>query len=617
MSGSIQTIPARHGTATYVPQGHSIKIINSSGTQVIDTWVFALNAPPTGRQKKLEKSQEPAQPNEGEQTPKKNEKQVEKENGTVTPASGKETQTIDDEKDLESKREAGDDTVEKRGGDPEDQGATGKGEEGKEETAEETQASNSQSKEENDEHGEQMVDSTTTAASSGRWSAYIPSWSSSSKGAQNKDTPGAAKGKKAPAKLKDQKQPQKKVDGAAQSSTWSSYIPTWSSSKTEKPSNSKGWSTYIPSGQGFSSYLPSQGQLSAFAAQHARNPAKSYAEQLYDFSKTPVGAVGLSAATGSGYASSLYAGYNAYSQHSDTSVPPMEYMSLPHTRTGTEHMRPKVDDVFYSNLREPLVTLTEDTSPGIHDTLIAACDPQRYKSLGVKDWEKHGSCAENLVFALQEFNQKIGLKGSRAVGADVTVNMVPAPLNLFMNIPWDSEGNVKFEATKCKRGDYVRLRAERDVVVVMSSCPQDIVDINGKKPQAGHFIVEDSTGKPVTQQQSSDNKSAQAASPTSPRSQFSGAEESLARLREQRKESPAPAKAPAKLPPKKEDTSEAAQKKERSGSSISGQSPTPAKPTPSRQTSEVSQQAQSRDQSVTPKKKPKKLERRGTPRATD
>ena len=290
---------------------------------------------------------------------------------------------------------------------------------------------------------------------------------------------------------------------------------------------------------------------------------------------------------------------------------------MPHSRAHTQHLRPKVDDAFYSNLREPLMTLTEDTSPGIHDTLIAACDPQRYRGLGVKDWEKHGSCAENLVFALQEFNKRVGLKGSRAVGADVTVNMVPAPLNLFMNIPWDSEGNVTFEAAKCKKGDYVRLRAERDVVVVMSSCPQDVLDINGKKPQAGHFIVEDSAGKPATQ--SLDNNTSQPTSPSSPHRQFTGAETSLAKLREQRKGSTPQAKAPAKLPPKKGDANKIAPQNDSTKPASPSEAHTQqlTKPTPSRQNSEANQGPRSREQSETPKKKPKKLERRGTPKPAE
>ena len=168
----------------------------------------------------------------------------------------------------------------------------------------------------------------------------------------------------------------------------------------------------------------------------------------------------------------------------------MEFLSMPHSRAAMLHMRPKVNDTLVSNFREPMLTLVEDTSPGIHDTLIAACDPYRYKGLGIDDWEQHGSCAENLVLALKELNERAGLKGAKGVGADVTINSVPAPLNLFMNIPWDDEGDLAFKAPKGKEGDYVRLKAERDMVVVMSACPQDILEINNKQPTDAHFIVE-------------------------------------------------------------------------------------------------------------------------------
>lgn len=170
----------------------------------------------------------------------------------------------------------------------------------------------------------------------------------------------------------------------------------------------------------------------------------------------------------------------------------MEFMSMPHSRAATLHMVPRVNDTLVSNLREPMLTIVEDTSPGVHDTLIAACDPQRYHGLGVEEWEKHGSCAENLVLALKELNERAGLKGGKAVGADVTINVVPAPFNLFMNIPWDNGGNIDFKGPKTKKGDYVRFKAERDVVVVMSACPQDVLDINAKNPTDAHFLVEES-----------------------------------------------------------------------------------------------------------------------------
>ena len=201
--------------------------------------------------------------------------------------------------------------------------------------------------------------------------------------------------------------------------------------------------------------------------------------------------IGLSALSGSGYGSSMYAGYQAWNAKSAAMTPQMEFMSMPHSRAHMLHLRPKVNDTLVSNLREPMLTLMEDTSGGVHDTLMAACDPQRYKGLNVKKWEEHGSCAENLVLALKELNERAGLKGSKAVGADVTINSVPAPLNLFMNIPWDDKGDISFDAPKSKAEGFVRLKAERDVVIVMSACPQDVLDINGKDPQDAHFLVED------------------------------------------------------------------------------------------------------------------------------
>ena len=54
----LQTIPARHGTATFVPAGQTIKIVNTSGTQVIDTWAFALPNPDTKKGSQEQKQEQ-------------------------------------------------------------------------------------------------------------------------------------------------------------------------------------------------------------------------------------------------------------------------------------------------------------------------------------------------------------------------------------------------------------------------------------------------------------------------------------------------------------------------------------------------------------------------------
>jgi len=148
------------------------------------------------------------------------------------------------------------------------------------------------------------------------------------------------------------------------------------------------------------------------------------------------------------------------------------------------------------------MTLVEDTSTGAHDTLTAACDANMYAALGVDKPEEHGSCAENLVLALREVNEKAGLKGTKAIGADITVNIAPTPLHLFMNAPLldtsaQSEGSgakgvkLQVEEPKSKKRSYVRFRAERDMVVVLSSCPNEVGSQNGGRCMAANFMVEE------------------------------------------------------------------------------------------------------------------------------
>jgi membrane protein involved in colicin uptake len=119
-----------------------------------------------------------------------------------------------------------------------------------------------------------------SAPKKSRWSAYIPSLQRNKSQAKKKDGPAGT------------------AEDETMIKSWSSYLSVGGGQKDGSSSNTnsqkKGWSAYIPSGQAFSSYIPSKDALSAFAGSHYRDPAKSYAEQLYDFSKTPVGAASLS-----------------------------------------------------------------------------------------------------------------------------------------------------------------------------------------------------------------------------------------------------------------------------------------------------------------------------------
>jgi uncharacterized protein len=141
-----------------------------------------------------------------------------------------------------------------------------------------------------------------------------------------------------------------------------------------------------------------------------------------------------------------------------------EHLSWPHARAWINRAVPIPGDALVTNRRRPILTLVEDTSPGVHDTLIAACDLFRYITLGVKAY--HDNCADNLRMAMM------------AIG--LTVPEVPQPFNVWMNIPLAADWTIDWRAPVASAGDHVLLRAEMDCIVVMSACPQDLVPINGE-----------------------------------------------------------------------------------------------------------------------------------------
>jgi len=140
-----------------------------------------------------------------------------------------------------------------------------------------------------------------------------------------------------------------------------------------------------------------------------------------------------------------------------------EHMSMPHSRNHWYRLVPRPGDLLVTNLRNPILRLVEDTSPGVHDTLIPCCDLVRYGQLGIKG--HHASCAENFSVAL------------RAIAIEPPPP--PAPLNLFMNVPIKANGALAVAPPDSKPGDYIVLEAQTDCLVVLSACPHDIFPVNG------------------------------------------------------------------------------------------------------------------------------------------
>lgn len=147
-----------------------------------------------------------------------------------------------------------------------------------------------------------------------------------------------------------------------------------------------------------------------------------------------------------------------------TDGPMLDWLSTSQTRDITEKMFPKVGDQFYSTRGAPLLTLVEDASPGPHDMLFPACNRGLYERAGLPD---HPSCQDNLVKALDK--------------AGITLAAIPDPVDFFQNSLPEPDGRLDVHASINPPGGYVALRAECDLLLVVTACSVDFHPTNGDR----------------------------------------------------------------------------------------------------------------------------------------
>lgn len=138
------------------------------------------------------------------------------------------------------------------------------------------------------------------------------------------------------------------------------------------------------------------------------------------------------------------------------------------------------DTVLLSNLGNPMLTIVADTC-GRHDTLGGACATEsntvRYE-LGKRCMH---ACRDSWMLAIAE-HEELGLNKR-----DITHN-----INFFMNVPVTAEGGLTFADGISGAGKYVELKAEMDVIVLISNCPQLNNPCNGYNPTPIDVLVWDS-----------------------------------------------------------------------------------------------------------------------------
>jgi urea carboxylase-associated protein 1 len=133
-----------------------------------------------------------------------------------------------------------------------------------------------------------------------------------------------------------------------------------------------------------------------------------------------------------------------------------------------------------------MLTLTADTC-GRHDTLGGACSAESNTVRYALDKKDMHSCRDSFLLELAHANCGIGKR-------DLTSN-----INFFMNVPVTAKGELTFADGVSAPGKYVEMRAEMDVVVLISNCPQLNNPCNAYNPTPIRLLIWDSiaSGSPI------------------------------------------------------------------------------------------------------------------------
>ncbi|MGD2074855.1 MAG: urea carboxylase-associated family protein [Gammaproteobacteria bacterium] len=132
--------------------------------------------------------------------------------------------------------------------------------------------------------------------------------------------------------------------------------------------------------------------------------------------------------------------------------------------------------VLFSNEGNPMLTIVADTC-GRHDTLGGACSAESNTVRYALEKRHMHSCRDSFLMALGAWDNGMGKR-------DLSSN-----INFFMNVPVTPEGKLTFEDGISEAGRYVEMRAEMDVLVLISNCPQLNNPCNAYNPTPVEVLV--------------------------------------------------------------------------------------------------------------------------------
>lgn len=129
------------------------------------------------------------------------------------------------------------------------------------------------------------------------------------------------------------------------------------------------------------------------------------------------------------------------------------------------------NNFLWSNRSQKMMKILQDTN-GRNDFLLAPCSPETFKIMyGIDTY--HPSCFENLHTNLAQFN--------------ITPDDIPTAFNIFMNVQFDSSGNITVAPPTSKAEDFVVFEAQMDLYVGLTACSAE--DSNGGTFKPIHYQI--------------------------------------------------------------------------------------------------------------------------------
>lgn len=157
---------------------------------------------------------------------------------------------------------------------------------------------------------------------------------------------------------------------------------------------------------------------------------------------------------------------------------PQDHFGAIQTIVAQKNIYLTTGSILRAESGEPLLEITADLT-GRHDALDGACSSQSNTVRYAREKIDMHNCRDSFMLQLADHDSGIEKR-------DLAPN-----INFFMNVPLTPEGGYKFDDGVSAPGKYVEMKALKDVMILISNCPQLNNPCNAYNPTPVRLLIWD------------------------------------------------------------------------------------------------------------------------------